>query len=193
MSIQAEPSGARWLIETNADRLPPTLDFAGGNMAAGNLWYANEQRTIIKVSSASGSITPGAIQVSDAPWQSTNPNRWPVINFQLAATGVAPITLTDADPLQFTNTAAGTNPFKLTVDTTAYTGSEFSIPLFTHAADTDRMFASGNITITQTTPGEWWVTQADTGVTLDRIPEPASAVLLLIGAPLLALRRRRRS
>jgi len=194
--VRFDPTGTHWgnvAVDSSASRPPPTIDFAGGDWAAGNLRYGNEQRSIFKVSSAAGSITPGAIQVTNAP-SGTDPNRWPTVDLELAATGIAPVTLTDADPLQFTGTAAGTNPFKLTVDVTAYTGAASSIPLFIFSGGTeptDRMFADpGNITITQTTPGQWWVTQSDTGVTL--VPEPATLALLAFGGLGVLLRRKRR-
>jgi len=189
-------------FESSASRPSPTINFTGGDWLSGDFLYErNEQNSIFKVSDAAGALTPGAIKVSDDPWQETNPNRWPKMEFVLGSAGVASVDLQDADPLLFTGDAAGTNPFQLTVDTTAYTGSASSIPLFTHAADTDRMFAAANITINQTTPGEWWVTQSDTGVTLERevagpegeVPEPATMALVGLGAGALALRRRRRA
>ena len=171
-TVRVDPTGTIWgdvSTESSASRLPPTIDFAGGDWAAGDLWYGNEQRSIFRVSGATGSITPGAIEVRDAPWDADNPNRWPRIEFVLASAGAAPVTLTDADPLQFTNTAAGTNPFKLSVDVTGYAGPAVDIPLFIFDnADTDRMFDPDNITI-EGVPVDWTadVEQTDDGVTLN--------------------------
>ena len=170
--VRVDPTGTIWgdvFVGSSHTRPPTTIDFAGGDWDAGNLRYGNEHRSIFKVSSDTGSITPGAIQVTNAPWAATDPNRWPIIDFELASAGIAPVTLTDADPLQFTNDAAGTNPFKLSVDMTAYTGPAVDIPLITFGTgvtDTDILFDAA-ITI-EGVPGDWIanVVQNDSGVTL---------------------------
>jgi fibronectin-binding autotransporter adhesin len=157
-------------LANETGRTAPVLNFTGGNWVAGNITTENSSRQggIIRVSSPSGTLTPGVALISQTP-QALATNR-PAFNFVLTgagATAVAPITFTAADPLQFTGGAAGTNPFTLTVDASAYSGPTVDIPLIVlNNADTARMFG-GNITISGAPAGKGaFVTQTDTGSTL---------------------------
>jgi autotransporter-associated beta strand protein len=154
----------------------PVIDFTGGKWVAGNVrtYSGGRQGGIIRVSSASGTLTPGAAVIT-AALETTMLQR-PCFDFALANTGVAPITFTAADPLQFTGGAAGTNPFRLTVDMAAYTGGAVSIPLITFSGgtDTDRLFASDAITLSNApvAGAPWSVVQTDSGVTLTPTGSP---------------------
>jgi fibronectin-binding autotransporter adhesin len=163
-------------FESSAKRGTPTVEFAGGSWAtgSGDLRYSrNEQNGKFKVTSASGTIRPNTVLVLDVPWQTTEATRFPIIEFKLATTGVAPIELqAGSNPLDFQNAAAGTNPFKLNVDASLYTNggvayTAVDVPLITHTTDTDRMFSAGNISITAVPVGKGaFVTQTNLGTTL---------------------------
>jgi autotransporter-associated beta strand protein len=157
-------------LANETGRPAPVLNFTGGNWVAGNITTENSGRQggIIRVSSTSGTLTPGAAVISQTP-QPLATNR-PAFNFVLTgagATAVAPIAFSNSNPFQFTGGAAGTNPFTLTVDTALYSGATVDIPLITHASDTDRLFSSGNITIGTLAAGKGaFVTQTDTATTV---------------------------
>ena len=170
--ISVGPTGTIWgnvIFGSEVPRNPPVIDFAGGDWLAGNVTtggQSNRQGGIIKVSATSGVLTPGNFNVSQA--RSETFEDIAGFEFALAADGVAPINLTDGDPLQWTGGAAGTQPFRLMVDASLYTGPAGDIPLFIFDnADTDRMFAAANITI-DGVPVDWVadVEQTDDGVTL---------------------------
>ena len=150
-----------------------TLDFTGGNWVAGNVKTEDSysQGGIIKVSTSTGALTPGAVLVSLAP--ETLAAKRATFSFALDAAGVAPIAFTNADPLQLTGAAAGTNPFKLNVEAALYAGAYgggggLDVNLITHATElTDRLFSGGNIAIANVPAGKGaFVTQHNTGTTL---------------------------
>jgi autotransporter-associated beta strand protein len=155
-----------------AGRTHPVLNFTGGNWVAGNVKTesSNRQGGILKVSSSTGTLTPGAVLVSLAPELVASRATF---SFALDAAGVAPIAFTHAtDPLQLTGAAAGTNPFKLNVEAALYAGAYgggggLDVPLITHTNDADRLFSAGNITIANVPAGKGaFVTQHNTGTTL---------------------------
>ena len=149
-------------------RPAPVLNFTGGNWVSGNVTNndSGRQKGIIKVSSATGSLTPGAVVFTPTP--NALSSQRPGFEFVLATTGVAPIAFSHAtDPLQLTGGAAGTNPYTLTVDAALYAGVGGDIPLITHSNDADRLFSAGNITIANAPAGKGaFVTQTNLGTTL---------------------------
>ena len=154
-------------LANEGSRPHPTLNFTGGSWVAGNLKTesGNRQGGIIKVSSSTGTLTPGAVLVSLAPEPVANRA---IFSFVLDAAGVAPMAFQHAtDPLQLTGAAAGTNPFKLNVEAALYAGVGVDIPLITHTNDSDRLFSAGNITIANAPAGKGaFVTQTNLGTTL---------------------------
>ncbi len=158
-------------LASEQGRIAPILEFTGGNWTSGNVVGTDggRQGGVIKVSSTTGTLTPGAIVLTSAPVASVV--NFPGFSFVLTgagATAVAPITFTAANPLDFTGAAAGTSRYTLTVDASAYSGTTVDVPLIVlNNADTDRMFSAGNITIANVPVGKGaFVTQSNTGTTL---------------------------
>ena len=152
------------------NRAAPTIEFAGGNWVGGNFRNPatddhRKGRQNVIFSSDMGTITPGLIST----WSDSAEMNF---IFNLAAGGVTPVTLTDADPLQFTGPSSGSRPCNLSVDMSAYTGAATSIPLFIFQnPDTDRLFEEANIAVTGAPAGweELEVVQNDNGVVLQQV------------------------
>ena len=96
------------------DRGKPTIEFTGGSWVGGNYrnWNTGQQtwgKQDVIFSAKDGSIAPGSIST----W--SNPADMKFIS-NLAAGGVTPVILTEADPLRFTGPSEGTRPFGLLID-----------------------------------------------------------------------------